>query len=163
MDLLINGKSPYFTGLCPLLGPLPCFPPMKTREVEQDKGTADFLGSGPDRGQSPVEWGDFPFVRTYVCTSVRPPLWAIRPGLRPSQPGLRPSQPGLRPSQTGLRPSQPASQVSGFRDGWLGLRPGWMAQRGERTDGLTNERTNGKSPHSTGLCPLSGPLPCLSP
>ena len=20
-------------------------------------------GSGPDRGQSPVEWGDFPFVR----------------------------------------------------------------------------------------------------
>ena len=32
-------------------------------------------GSGPDRGRSPVEWGDFPFVRTYVRTSVRPPLW----------------------------------------------------------------------------------------
>ena len=23
-----------------------------------------FLGSGPDRGRSPVEWGDFPFVRS---------------------------------------------------------------------------------------------------
>ena len=77
-------------------------------------------GSGPDRGQSPVEWGDFPSV----CPSVRSPLWAIQPG-------------------------------------WLGLRPGWMAQRGgdRRTDG----RTDGKSPHSTGLCPLSGPLPCYSP
>ena len=126
-----------------------------------------FLGSGPDRGRSPVEWGDFPFVRSFVRPFVRPPLWAIQPGLRPSQPGLRPSQPGLRPSQPGLRPSQPASQpASGFRDGWLGLRPGWlglrpgwMAQRGERTDGWTNVRTVGKSPHSIGLSPLLGPLP----
>ena len=110
-------------------------------------------GSGPDRGRSPVEWGDFPFVRSfvrpYVRTSpplghparpeaqparpeaqpaapigdevlrngeifrpfvrlfvrsfVRPPLWAIQPGLRPSQPGLSRSQPGLRPSQRGGR------------------------------------------------------------
>ena len=29
-------------------------------------------GSGPDRGQSPVEWGDFPFVRTSVRPSVPP-------------------------------------------------------------------------------------------
>ena len=29
----------------------------------------------------------------------------------------------------------------GLRPGWLGLRPGWMAQRGERTDGRTDERT----------------------
>ena len=69
-------------------------------------------GSGPNRGQSPVEWGDFPFVRPSVCPSVRPlvcpsvhsPLWAIQPGLRPSQPGLSPSQPGLRPSQLSLKP-----------------------------------------------------------
>ena len=54
-------------------------------------------GSSPNRGQSPVEWRDFLFVRWYV----RPPLWAIQPGLRPSQPGLR--------------PRQPASQVSGYR------------------------------------------------
>ena len=23
-------------------------------------------GSGPDRGRSPVEWGNFPYVRSYV-------------------------------------------------------------------------------------------------
>ena len=28
-----------------------------------------FLGSGPDRGQSPVEWGDFPSVRRSICSS----------------------------------------------------------------------------------------------
>ena len=32
-----------------------------------------FLGSGPDRGQSPVEWGDFPYFRSFVCPFVRPP------------------------------------------------------------------------------------------
>ena len=79
---------------------------------------ATFLGSGPDRGRSPVEWGDFPFVRPFVRSSVRPPLWASQPGLRPSQPGLRPSQPGLRASQPGLRASQP-----GLRPSQPGLRP----------------------------------------
>ena len=106
-------------------------------------------GSGPDRGQSPVEWGDFPSIRSYVRPSICSPLWAIHPGLRPSQPGLRPSQPSLKPVT--------------WLAGWLGLRPGWMAQRGGRTDvrstdGRTNKRMDGKSPHSTGLCPLSGPL-----
>ena len=73
-----------------------------------------FLGSGPNRGQSPVEWEDFPYVRPSVrpsiCPSVhpsvrmsiRPSLWAIQPGLKPSQLGLRPSQPGLRPNQPSL-------------------------------------------------------------
>ena len=58
-------------------------------------------GSGPDRGRSPVEWGDFPFVRPSVCSSV-PPL----EGPRASQAGLRPSQSGLRASQAGLRASE---------------------------------------------------------
>ena len=49
-----------------------------------------FLGSDPDRGQSPVEWEDFPCA---VRPPVHSPLWAIQPG---------------------LRPIQPASQVSGF-------------------------------------------------
>ena len=31
-----------------------------------------FLGSGPDRGQRPVERGDFPLVRLFVCLSVLP-------------------------------------------------------------------------------------------
>ena len=67
-------------------------------------------GSGPDRGRSPVEWGDFPYVRPFIRLSVRPPLWAIQPGLRPSQPGLRPSQSCLKPEA--------------WLAGWLGLRSG---------------------------------------
>ena len=31
---------------------------------------SSFLGSGPGRGQSPVEWGDFPSVHPYVHPSV---------------------------------------------------------------------------------------------
>ena len=58
---------------------------------------------------------------------------------------------GLRPGWLGLRP------------GWLGLRPGWVAQRGQWTDGWMDERTDRKSPHSTGLCPLSRPLPSRYP
>ena len=64
-------------------------------------------GSGPNRGRSPVEWGEFPFVRSF-----------------------RPGWLGLRPGWLGLKP------------GWLGLSPGWMAQREERMDVWTDERTN---------------------
>ena len=49
-------------------------------------------GSGPNRGQIPVKWGDFPSVYLCVCPS---PLRVIQPGLRPSHPGLKRSQPGL--------------------------------------------------------------------
>ena len=44
---------------------------------------------------------------------------------------------------------------------WLGLRPAWLALGPSRggMDVRMNERTYGKSPHSTGLRPLSGPLP----
>ena len=42
---------------------------------------------------------------------------------------------------------------------WLGLRPGSMAQRGGGMDGQMDVQTDGKSPHSTELRPLSGPLP----
>merc|ERR1712082_20909 len=68
-------------------------------------------GSGPDRGRSPVEWGDFPSVRQSVRPSV-PPL----EGPRASQAGLRASQPGLRASQADLRASQ-----AGFRASQAGL------------------------------------------
>ena len=43
-----------------------------------------FLGSGPDRGRSPVEWGDFPSARSFV----RPSLLQL--ALRPLQLALRP-------------------------------------------------------------------------
>ena len=70
-------------------------------------------GSGPDRGQSPVEWGDFPSVRPSVHPSIRSPL----EGPRASQAGLRPSQSGLRASQAGLRASE----------AWLAGSEAWMA------------------------------------
>ena len=67
-----------------------------------------FLGSGPDRGQSPVEWGDFPFIRPSVHPSVRlsiPPLEVPRA------------------SQAGLRPSQSQNPKGGREDKWMN---GWM-------------------------------------
>ena len=55
--------SPFYRTLSPI-GAAALPPPMKTKKkVEQGKGTADhlmplgyFLGSGPNRGPSPVEW-----------------------------------------------------------------------------------------------------------
>ena len=39
-----------------------------------------FLGSGPDRGRSPVEWGDFPSIRLYVLGHpARPEAQQARP------------------------------------------------------------------------------------
>ena len=81
---ILQDFVPYW-GRCPAS-------PMKTREkVEQGKGTADhlmplgylllvFMGGKQGRGQSPVEWADFP----YVSLSIHPSLWAIQPGLSPS-------------------------------------------------------------------------------
>ena len=47
-------------------------------------------GSGPDRGQSPVEWGDFPFVSLSVCPSVRP---STPPLGHPARPEAQPVMP----------------------------------------------------------------------
>ena len=47
-------------------------------------------GSGPNRGQSPVEWGDFPYVRPYVP----PPLGhPARPVAQPARPEAQPARP----------------------------------------------------------------------
>ena len=78
--------------------------------------TSTFLGSGRDRGRSPVEWGE-------------------------------------------LQASGMAGWASGLA-GWASGLAGWP-RGGERTDGQMNGQTDGKSPHSTGLRSLSGPLPCL--
>ena len=43
-------------------------------------------GSGPDRGQSPVEWGDFPFVRPSIRPSVPPLAHPARPEAQPAMP-----------------------------------------------------------------------------
>ena len=56
-----------------------------------------FLGSGPDRGRSPVEWGDFPYVRSSVCTS--PPLGhPARPEAQPARPEAQPARPEAQPT-----------------------------------------------------------------
>ena len=56
-------------------------------------------GSGPDRGRSPVEWGDFPYVHPSVRSSVlssvlSPPLGQpARPETQPARPEAQPAIP----------------------------------------------------------------------
>ena len=53
-----------------------------------------FSGSGTDRGRSPVEWEDFPYVVPYVCLSVHPPLGhPARPEAQPARPEAQPARP----------------------------------------------------------------------
>ena len=56
-------------------------------------GGGVFLGSGPGRGRSPVEWRDFPSVHPFV-----------RPAI--NQRGLTACQRGLKNSWRGLRAIQ---------------------------------------------------------
>ena len=57
-----------------------------------------FLGSSPYRGQIPVEWGDFPYVRTYirlyVCPFIRP---SVPPLGHPARPEAQPARPEAQP------------------------------------------------------------------
>ena len=83
-----------------------------------------FLGSGSNRGQSPVEWGEIPYVRTSVRPSVPPsllrPLWqALRPlwqALRPLWQTLKPLWQALRPLCQALRPLQMKGHMDGQTD-----------------------------------------------
>ena len=50
-------------------------------------------GSGPNRGQSPVEWGDFPSVHPFISPAI-------------NQRGLTACQRGLKNSWRGLRAIQ---------------------------------------------------------
>ena len=53
-------------------------------------------GSGPDRGQSHVEWGDFPSVRPSVCPSVRPHVRTTSSLGHPVRPEAQPAREGNR-------------------------------------------------------------------
>ena len=44
-------------------------------------------GSGPDRGSSPVEWGEIPSIRPSVHPSIRPPPQRPEPGPGRLKPG----------------------------------------------------------------------------
>ena len=74
----------------------------------------------------------------YVCPYVRLPLVGAQPLLG----GLQTPLIGIQTS-----PAGPQNPLTGpWMDKWMDRRmDGWR-------DGI--------SPHSTGLCPLSGPLPC---
>ena len=75
-------------------------------------------GSGTDRGQSPVECGDFPSVRPSVHPSVRPPPLGhqARPEAQPARPEAQPARPEAQPSRS---EAQPASQPSLRLQAWL--------------------------------------------
>ena len=69
------------------------------KELELSKrspSSFQFLGSGPDRGRSPVEWGDFPSVRPSVRPYVgpSPPSRAQEPARQALDPASQASEPG---------------------------------------------------------------------
>ena len=67
---MISQAGPYFSRvleeMCEQkLAPTGTIPTNDTKMI--------FLGSGPDRGQSPVEWGQIPFVHPSTIHSSIPP------------------------------------------------------------------------------------------
>ena len=84
-------------------------------------------GSSPDKGQSLVEWGDFLYVRLFVCLSV-PPCGPS--SLRPSQSGLAGWASGLVGWASGL-----AGWASGLA-GWTSGLAGWTLGLAGWTSGL---------------------------
>ena len=88
-------------------------------------------GSGPDRGRSPVEWGDFPSVRTSVRTSIHP----FPPLNHPARPEAQPaSQPSLRLQGWLAGPQAWLAGPQAWLDGPEGGTDGWM-------DKCTDEQT----------------------
>ena len=82
MDEQMNGKSPHLQDFVPYRGRCPASPHENKEKEEQGKGTADhlmplgyllsiyspviFLGSGLDRGLSPIEWGNFLSISPFI-------------------------------------------------------------------------------------------------
>ena len=63
-------------------------------------------GSGPNRGQSPVEWGDFLFV----CLSVRPYIRTSPPLGHPARPEVQPARPEAQQARPEAQPARPEAQ-----------------------------------------------------
>ena len=66
---------------------------------------------GPNRGQSPVEWGDFPSVCPPVHPSAHLSLRPFPP-LRDQEPARQAFDPASRASEAARQASEPASQAS---------------------------------------------------
>ena len=112
------------------------------------------MGSGPDRGRSPVEWGDFPFVRSSVRPFVRssPPLGhPARPEAQPARPEAQPARPEAQPARS---EAQPASQPSLRLQAWLAGPQAWL----DGPEGGMDGRTDGQTEN---LPILQDFVPCL--
>ena len=106
------------------------------------KCKCDLLGSGSNRGQSHVEWGDFPCI----CLSVPSQGYPTRPEAQPARPESQPARPETSPARPEAMPARPVAQAwlwcgwLGFKPGlpvaqawlwcgWLVFRPGWLGFR----------------------------------
>ena len=79
-----------------------------------------FLGSGPNRVQSPTEWGDFSSIHPSVC----PPLdWPMaqpdrlqaqpnKPQAQLARPLAQPAQPQAQPARPQAQPAKPPAQLA---------------------------------------------------
>ena len=90
-------------------------------------------GSGHNRGQSPVEWGDFPYVCSSIHPSVRPfpPLgYPARLEAQPAMPEAQLAMPEPQPDRPEAQPArseaQPASQPSLRVQAWLAGLQAWL-------------------------------------
>ena len=102
-----------------------------------------FLGSSPDRGHSPVEWGDLlsvcPYNPTSVCTSIRP------------APLGHPARPQAQPPIHKAQPARPDAQPA-----WLAGPEGGTDRE---TDGWTDRQTDRRCKEFLPILAATGWLP----
>ena len=128
-----------------------------------------FLGSGPDRGPSPVEWGEIPYestyirmcihayirtyVLTYVCMYVHTSLPPQAPLKSPKAPlaglsgwpsGLKGSDPSDRHSSPSGRPSDPSDGPSGPQASRTGSQTPLAGPQNPLADPLHGRRIDGQ-------------------
>ena len=95
------------------------------------KHNFSFLGSGPNRGQCPVEWGYFPYIHTSVHTS--PPLG------HPASSEAHPARPEAQPARLEAQPARPGAKP-GFRlQPWLAGFQAWL----DGSEGVTDGQAGG--------------------
>ena len=72
-----------------------------------------FLRSGPNRGRSPVEWGDFPYVRSSVLPSVLRLGWLAGPQIWLDGPQARLAGPQIWLDGPQARLAGPQARLAG--------------------------------------------------
>ena len=77
------------------------------------KCKCDLLGSGSNRGQSHVEWGDFPCIYLSVPSQgypTRPEAQPARPESQPARPESQPARPEAQPARSEAQPDSQANK-----------------------------------------------------